>query len=150
MILRLVFLCAILSCCLASFGQSSLIRCTKYKELHREDGKWEQWPSNWNHYESDAIFVVTELENNEYQIQMFVEDKLIAEVLATYDPEASALKRKDWDEKQVYCYKDRDSNYLFLRKISLESVVENPKLWKQSGASMYLWLFTEDYAVLLK
>ncbi len=150
MLIRLTFLSTLLCFTSIAYSQSSLIKCTKFKQIQRENGEWEDWPSSWNTYEADVNFVITDMKDSDYQLQMFIDGVEEANFLISYDEEVSEMKRKDWDEEYVNCYKDEEDNYLYLMNVSLKSLLENPKDWNSSDAVMYLWVFSDDYAVIVK
>ena len=148
---RLALILTLLVLAFHAFPQTSLIRYTKTKTVQREDGQWNAWPSEWSHNTKEAIIVINDYEDGDFHLQMFIDDVQVAEVYASYDEEISTMKQEDWNNSEIHCYKeDEGEDYIYLKNASLKTLAEDPKQWDEADASLYLWVFSEDYAVLLK
>lgn len=141
------------------YAQSSEIVATAYKQAFWMNGKWGEWPSYWTSYESERrsnpVFRITTISEGPsgdiYRLQMFIEGKVEADFYVTYDFEATAIKRRDWDDEYVNCYKDDYGNYVYTHNVSLQALAKDPSAWADNeNATLYLWVFSEDYAIILR
>ncbi|MGD1894966.1 MAG: hypothetical protein ACFB15_30760 [Cyclobacteriaceae bacterium] len=145
-----------LSITLSASAQSSQLVCTAYKQIFRFSGDWGKWPNHWTSYKSEGrsnpvIRVTTVSEDEYYRIQMFSEGSVMADFYVQYDPEASQQKRRDWNDEYVNCYRDPAGDYVYTQKVSLKSLASDPSAWANTqNAILYLWVFSEDMAVLVR
>lgn len=87
-----------------------------------------------------------------YKVEIYSEGEAIAEMTLRYDAARSEEKRIEWGDKYVNCYKDDNGDYLYAKKkVSLESLSVDNTTWATNEDSMiYFWMFSENYALVLK
>jgi hypothetical protein len=141
------------------YAQSSQIVATAYKQVYWMNGKWGEWPDYWTSYKSEGrsnpvirITTITEGSSGDiYRLQMFIEGKVEADFYVTYDSETTAKKRSEWDDKYVNCYKDVNGDYIYTQNVSLQSLANDSSAWADNeNAILYLWIFSENFAVSIK
>ncbi|WP_025667374.1 hypothetical protein [Aquimarina megaterium] len=141
------------------YAQSSQIVATAYKQVFWIDGKWGEWPSYWTSYKSEGrsnpIIRITTINEGSsgdiYRLQMFIEGTVKADFYVAYDPKISTKKRRDWNDKYINCYKDVNGDYVYTQNVSLQSLAKNSSAWANNeNAKLYLWVFSQDMAVILR
>ena len=145
--------------CIATLNvlaQSSQIVASAYKEIYRHNGVWEKWPTYWTTYQSEGrskpIFRITRIRKNSYyRIQMFINNKEKSDFYVRYDAQYTSQKRKNWGEEYVNCHRDHYGDYIYTQKVSLNSLVNDPHAWASNKDSkLYIWVFSQDHAVVVK
>lgn len=156
---RLLFISAFLFFSFNLFAQSSEIACSAYKQVYRFSGTWAEWPNHWTTYSSEGrakpVVRVTNMgegyNGNIYRLQMFVSGKVEADFYVHYDSQKTASVREDWDDEYVNCYIDNNGDYIYTEGFSLKTLVDSSRIWATNEDSkLYFFIFSEDYAVVVK
>ncbi len=156
---KTVFLIFIFIASHSVYAQSSQIIATAYKQVFWLNDKWGKWPSYWTSYNSEGrsnpvIRITTITEGNSgdiYRLQMFIEGKVEADFYVTYDSETTAIKRREWADKYINCYKDVNGDYVYTQNVSLQSLANDPSAWANNeNAILYLWIFSENFAITIR
>lgn len=155
----------LLSCLLIMFvsnpsnAQSSQIVSTAYKQIFYIDGQWGKWPGYWTSYKSEGrsnpvirITTISEGSSGDfYRLQLFIDRNVEADFYVAYDPVQTAQKRRDWDDQYVNCYKDENGDYVYTQNVSLQSLAKDPSAWADNeNATLYLWVFSDNLAVIMR
>lgn len=126
----------------------------KYIEYHPDYAEWDVWPDEWQTVDTEADFKMTIMplvKGKIYKVIIYNYGENIASMTLHYDSNLSEQKRKEWGDKYVNCYKDDNGDCLYAQKVSLESLSEDNSTWATNSESMiYFWVFSENYALVLK
>ena len=155
----LLFLLIVSSAFYSLNAQSSQIIATSYKQIYYINGKWGNWPNHWTTYSSEGrsnpvirITTISEGSSGDiYRLQMFINGTVEADFYVSYDSAITAKKRKDWNDQYVNCYKDENGDYVYTQNVSLQSLAKDNSAWaKNEDATLYIWVFSENMAVVVK
>lgn len=137
-------------------AQSGQVTCTAYKQIFWIDGEWGDWPNHWTTYSSERrsnpILRITKIDNGvNFRIQMYIDDIVEADFYVQYDSDKTDQVRDDWDEPDVSCYYDSSGDYIYTENCYLSELAENPNIWSsREDSKIYLWIFSEDFAIVVK
>lgn len=135
-------------------AQAIVFTAKKFIEYHPEYAEWDEWPDEWTSVGRDQDFKMTitpVVKGKIYRVEIYNEGEEIAEMTLRYDATRSEEKRIEWDDEYVNCYKDENGDYLYAQKVSLESLSIDNSTWASNKESkIYFWVFSENYALVLK
>lgn len=135
-------------------AQAIVFTAKKFIEYHPEYAEWDKWPDEWTSVGQDQDFKMTitpVVKGKIYRVEIYNEGEEIAEMTLRYDATLSEEKRIEWDDEYVNCYKDENGDYLYAQKVSLESLSIDNSTWASNKESkIYFWMFSENYALVLK
>ena len=135
------------------------ITCSANKQIERNDGVWEDWPTTWSSYDSAAskpVIQITELNRGTYgdiyRLQFFIDDEERSDFNVVYDEDETATIRSSWGRQNVYCYKEEGSeDYIYTSGVSLTELAVDSSPWRTNEDSkIYMWINSEDFAVVVK
>ncbi len=144
---------------LSSYGQSSEIEASAYKQIYKVRGTWGEWPNHWTTYESERrdppVIRITTLsegpQGDFYRLQMFIDGVVEADFNVVYDAQYSENIRREWNNKYVNCYRDDSGDYVYTQTVSLQGLAKDADAWATNeNALLYLMIYSEDMCVVLK
>ena len=135
-------------------AQAIIFTGKKYIEYHPDYAEWDEWPDEWSTIDQDMdckMLITPVVKGKIYKVEIYSEGEAIAEMTLRYDAARSEEKRIEWGDKYVNCYKDDNGDYLYAQKVSLEGLSVDNTTWATNEDSMiYFWMFSENYALVLK
>jgi hypothetical protein len=135
-------------------AQAIIFTARKYIEYHPDYAEWDEWPDEWSPIDRDLdckMLITPVVKGKIYKVEIYSDGEAITEMTLRYDAARSEEKRIEWDDKYVNCYKDDNGDYLYAQKVSLEGLSVDNTTWATNEDSMiYFWVFSENYALVLK
>lgn len=150
-------LIALFSCVNLMHAQTSKIGLVAYKQVDRVNGKWQNWPSDWNNYADegrDGPEIQVTIFNSDpyiYNLVYYVDGTEKANFEVIYDADKTAAIRKEWKTQYVNCYADEEGNYIYVQGTSLDHLAKDPSAWgSDPNTKLYMWVTSGNFAVIVK
>ena len=145
----------------ATTANSTDLVSTVYRESHKVNGVWQQWPNNWTTHRSegdpDPVIRVSTISEggpsgDHYRIQVIANGSVMDDFGVVYDPAKTQKMRIKWNSPRMNCYfKGNGGDYLYTFGLSLQALRNDPARWRSDPrASIFLMLYSEDLHVQIK